>query len=147
LVDPQTAEDELQKIVAFENSIFGFFEDTTSEQTAIFTEQLYGYTDIDIIENPTVEQIKENVSAGFPVIVPSAGQLLGNPYFTSPGPEYHMLVIRGYTKHQFIVNDPGTRRGEAYLYDIDTIMNAMHDWNGGGPITEGRKAIIVIHPE
>jgi hypothetical protein len=81
------------------------------------------------------------------VIVPAAGRLLGNPYFTAPGPIYHMLILRGYTaSNQFISNDPGTKRGESYVYSVDTIMNAMHDWNNGEEITEGAKRVLVVYP-
>lgn len=145
-IDPDTADQDLVKMVEFENDLFGYFEDTTAEQTALIAEMYYGYQTL-LIEDPTVEQIKEQLALGRPVIVPAAGQLLGNPYFTAPGPLYHMLILRGYTaSNQFIANDPGTKRGEAYVYDIDTMMNAMHDWNNGGEITEGRKVVLVVYP-
>ena len=107
---------------------------------------MFGHT-YRLIEDPTVDQIKAELVAGRPVIVPAAGRLLGNPYFTAPGPIYHMLVIRGYTQNdQFIVNDPGTSRGESFLYDFDTLLYALHDWNNGGEITQGRKVVIVLSP-
>ncbi len=144
VIDSDIAEKEIQKMVAFEKETFGFFEDTTAEQTGTFAELLYGRT-YTLIENPTVNQIKEQLVAGHPVIVPAAGQLLGNPNFHVPGPVYHMVVIRGYTeKNQFITNDSGTRNGEAYLYSFDTVLNAMHDWNNGKEITDGRKVVIVL---
>lgn len=146
LISADQAELDILNIIAFENELFGYFEDTTAEQTGIFAELMFGHT-YQLIENPTVDEIKQELIQGRPVIVPAAGRLLGNPYFTAPGPLYHMLVIRGYTEdNQFIVNDPGTYRGEAYLYDFDTILYAMHDWNNGGEITEGRKVVIVLNP-
>ncbi len=145
LVAPATAEDALLKIVEAEKNLFGYFEDTTAEETARFIREYYGYARVDVMADPTVEDIKQHVAAGRPVIVPAAGRLLGNPYFTPPGPVYHMLVVRGYTPEGFIVNDPGTKRGEAYFYSFDAIMNAMHDWDPE-EITDGRKAIIVIYP-
>lgn len=146
-IDPDTATTELQKIVAFEKELFGYYEDTTTEQTGTLAELMYGYANVETIDNPTVEQIKTHVAAGRPVIVPLAGRQLGNPFFTAPGPIYHMLVIRGYTKDgKFITNDPGTKHGEAYLYDFDTVMNAMHDWSGGGEITEGKKIVLIVYP-
>ena len=98
-----------------------------------------------MIENPTADQIKGFVAEGHPVIVPSQGQQLGNPNFTDPGPVYHMFVIKGYTADEFITNDVGTRKGESYRYDISTVMNAMHDWNGGD-VENGAKRIIVMYP-
>jgi len=145
-ITSEMAENEIQKIVAFENNLFGYYEDTTAEQTATFAELMFGYQ-TELIQNPTVEQIKAQLNLGRPVIVPAAGRLLGNPYYTAPGPIYHMLVIRGYTADgKFITNDPGTRQGKAYLYDFETFMNAIHDWNGGEEITQGKKVVLVLYP-
>ncbi|MBI4122698.1 MAG: hypothetical protein HY462_01740, partial [Parcubacteria group bacterium] len=36
--------------------------------------------------------------------------------------------IRGYTPTQFITNDPGTKRGEEFVYPYNTLINAIHDW-------------------
>lgn len=147
LIAADTADAEIKKIVAFEMQLFGAYEDTTAEETGTLAEMMYGYENVETIDNPTVEQIKTHVVAGHPVIVPVAGRLLGNPYFTAPGPIYHMFVVRGYTADEkFITNDPGTRRGEAYVYDFDTLMNAMHDWNSGEEITDGKKVVLVIYP-
>lgn len=95
--------------------------------------------------DPTPESIEYHLSEGSLVIVPAAGRLLGNPYFTAPGPVYHMFVITGYDheKRQFITNDPGTRRGEGYRYSYDVIMNAIHDWNDGD-VLNGQKVIVIV---
>lgn len=146
-IDADTAKSAIDKIVEFEKGLFGFYEDTTTAQTATLAEMMYGYTNVETIDNPTVEQIKTHVAAGRPVIVPLSGRQLGNPYFTAPGPIYHMFVIRGYTKDgKFITNDPGTKHGEEYVYDFDTVMNAMHDWNGDGEMTDGKKIVLVVYP-
>lgn len=145
-IPADTADQDLLKIVEFEMELYGFYKDTTTEQTGMFAEFMYGHA-YQVLKNPSVEDIQRKLVQGHPVIVPAAGRLLGNPYFTAPGPIYHMLVVRGYTQDgQFIVNDPGTYRGEAYLYDFDTVMNAMHDWNGEGEITEGGKVVLVLSP-
>ena len=147
VIDPTAAEKSLQEIVALENKLFGYYIDTTAAETAQFAEKEYGYKKSELIENPTVDQIKTFLNKGEPVLVPAAAQLLHNPYFTPPGPVYHMLVIRGYTKkNQFITNDPGTKHGEDYLYTFDTVMNAMHDWNHGADILNGKKVILILHP-
>ncbi len=146
VIDPTVATKALEDIVALENSLLGYYKDTTASETAQFAEKMYGYAKSEIISNPTVDQIKAQLNAGNPVLVPADGQLLNNPYFTPPGPPYHLIVIRGYTKNnQFITNDPGTKHGSAYLYSFDTIMNAMHDWNQGD-VTHGNKVILILHP-
>lgn len=99
-----------------------------------------------IIDNPTVDDIKAEVAKGNPVIVPAAGRVLGNPFFSGEGPLYHMLVIRGYTETGFITNEPGTRQGEKYTYSYDVLMKAMGDWNDGNPAA-GAKRVMVVLPK
>ncbi len=141
---PDAADKEILDIVAWEDKNFGSNRDTDAEQIADFIRRYYGYKKVEVIENPTVFAIKEQIAAGRPVILPMYGRALGNPYFTPPGPTYHMLVVKGYTKDKFITNDPGTRRGADYLYSFDVLLNANHDWNNGN-VENGRKVMIVIY--
>lgn len=139
------AEQDILDIVAFEEGFLGTYLDTTTAQTALLAEQYYGFEQIDVVEYPTKEMIQAVVASGRPVIVPAAGRALENPFFTPPGPLYHMLVIRGYTEKGFITNDPGTRRGEAYVYAYDRLLSAMHDWNDGD-VEAGIPMMLVITP-
>lgn len=145
VIDPQKAEEAIQKVVKFEDALFGFNADTNAAQTGAVAEQFYGYERVETISNQSADDLKRILASGFPIIVPAAGQDLGNPSFSSPGPVYHMLVLRGYTEKGFITNDPGTRRGEGYVYPFDTIMNAMHDWNAED-IAKGAKTVLVVYP-
>ncbi len=144
-MDAKESDTELLRIVAREMEMFGYFESTTADQTGMLATDLYGLS-YDVISNPTADDIKRLLAAGNPVLVPAAGKLLKNPYFTGAGPDYHMLVLRGYTADgKFISNDPGTRRGEAYLYDEATLMNAIHDWKVG-EVESTTPVILVLHP-
>jgi hypothetical protein len=82
------------------------------------------------------------------VLAPSQGQRLGNPNFTDPGPERHMLVVRGYdpATDEFIVNDPGTRLGQGYRYKSSILMYAILDYPTGDhePIVKESKNVIVV---
>lgn len=141
----ELATQELQSIVDYENKTFGFYKDTTAEQTAEFIRGLWGYKKVEVKYDVTIDDIKKEVAQGRPVILPTAGRLLGNPNFKSPGPLYHMLVVRGWTDEIIITNDPGTRKGEGYQYKPDVLLNAVHDWNGGD-VANGKKAMIVVWP-
>lgn len=143
-IAPKIAEEEIQKVIAYEMKTFGFFKDTDADQNARIARDLYGYEKTDVMVDPSIDDIKRYIVAGRPVLVPAAGQLLNNPFYNPPGPVYHMLVIRGFTKTDFITNDSGTRRGEGYRYPFETVMNAMHDWNNGD-VLNGRKAAFVIY--
>lgn len=144
-INPSVADAELLKIVEFEKALFGFFESTTAAQISVLAEQMYGYERVEVITDPTIEDLKTHISAGRPVIVPAAGRMLGNPNFTGEGPLYHALVLKGYTKTNFVTNEPGTRLGADYQYSFETVMNAMHDWNGGD-VNNGAKVVVVIYP-
>lgn len=142
---PEDADAKLLAIKAFEAKRFGYYQDTTAAETAIILKEFYKYNHVQLIDNPTVAGIKVALSGGKLIIVPMAGRMLGNPYFQTPGPLYHMLVIKGYTADgKFITNDPGTRRGADFLYSEKTIMDALHDWHGDVHIELGKKVIIVV---
>ena len=142
LIDPNLADVAILEVVDFQKDFLGDYLDTTAAETAQIIDLFYGYAAF-VINDPTVESIKAEIAAGRPVIVPAAGRELGNPNFTGLGPLYHMLVIKGYTEDKFITNDPGTRNGANYVYDIDVVMNAIGDWNNGDPENGAKRAIFV----
>ena len=143
-VNADVADAGILEFIDYENQVHGDSLDITALETAELIEGLYGLRAW-VVEDPTVEQIKEQIALGYPIIVPAAGRELGNPNFSGIGPLYHMLVLRGYTKSQWITNDPGTRNGQGYVYDIDVIMSAMGDWNNGDP-ANGPKRVIFVEP-
>ena len=145
LVNADIADAALLEMMEFEDQLLGTYLDTTAQETANLILKFYRLNTY-VVHNPTVEQIKAQIAKGLPVIVPAAGRELGNPNFSGDGPLYHMLVLRGYTQDQWITNDPGTRNGQGYVYDIDVIMNAMGDWNHGDP-ANGDKTVIFVEPQ
>ena len=95
----------------------------------------------------SVEELKNAVANGFPVIIPADGKALKNPNFHNGGPPYHMLVVKGYLKDgRLITNDPGTRKGADYVYDPALLFGALHDWNGGD-VPNGEKVALVLLPQ
>jgi hypothetical protein len=144
-LDKETAEKEILGMVDFQNERYGDYKDSNMEQLKQLAEDYFGIKKGRIIEDPKIEELKEILANNQPVIVPAAGRLLGNPFFTSPGPLYHNLVLIGYddTKQVFIVNDPGTRRGENYEYDYEVLMKAIHDFPGSKEdIEQGARRIL-----
>ncbi|MDP3778898.1 MAG: C39 family peptidase [bacterium] len=141
---PARAEAEMQIVRQYEQIVFKKYKDTSAEETASILKNLYGFKNISTKRISSASEITKELSQGRIVIVPAAGRLLKNPNFKAPGPLYHMLVIKGFdsAKRAFIVNDPGTRRGNGYVYDQDVLVNAIHDWNGGD-VLRGEKIVIV----
>ncbi|TAN57512.1 hypothetical protein EPN15_04040 [Patescibacteria group bacterium] len=139
----ESADMEIKKLVDFQTKKYGFYKDSTADETARFIKDYWKYKKVRVLP-ASIDAIKQELATGRPVIIPAAGRLLGNPNFRHPGPLYHMLVVKGYTKDgKFITNDPGTRNGANYVYDQKALMNAIHDWNGGD-VNNGKKVIIVV---
>ena len=141
--DAADAEAALQQLKSWEMEHLGFYESTTAAETVQLIVGQYGLQ-ASLLKNPTVDDIKRALASNSFVIVPAAGRMLGNPNFKQPGPLYHMLLIKGYDRRgEFITNDPGTRKGQNYVYQEAVIMNAIHDWNNGD-VEHGQKVVIVV---
>jgi hypothetical protein len=93
----------------------------------------YNYRKVFLVKNITVNDIINELSRGRLIITPMNGQIMHNPYYKIPGPPRHMIVIRGYdpAAKKFITNDPGTRNGELYRYDAQTLFAAIRDYPTG----------------
>lgn len=139
------AEKEIQAMIKFEIKKYGDYKDTNAQETAKLAADFYGIKNLKVIYDFKVEEIKKYLAKNKPIIVPAAGRALGNPNFTPPGPRYHNLVLIGYDGDTIITNDPGTRKGEGYRYNINILYNAIHDFPGKPEnIGKGRKAMIVL---
>lgn len=142
---PALAEKEIQALIAYEIKTTKNYEDSTAEEVAKLGESYYGIKNLRVVYDFTVEDLKKYLAQKKPIIIPAAGRLLGNPNFKAPGPLYHNLVLVGYTENMIITNDPGTRNGKNYRYNIKTLYNAIHDFSGDkNKIEKGRKAMIVL---
>lgn len=143
-LDKHIMDKEILDLVEWEKEYFGYWQDTTTEEVVEILKEYYNIKSHTTAE-VTTEKIKEELNKGNLIIVPTAGQLLDNPYFSGEGPVYHMLVIRGYDRNEFITNDPGTKRGEGFKYKYDNLLNAVHDWNGTKEnIYQGQKVMVVV---
>lgn len=143
-LDPKTMDEEILKMVDWENKTFGYYKDTNAAEIVRILKEYFGYKNVEVSYKFTIEDIKREVADGHPVILPAAGRLLGNPNFKAPGPIYHALVVKGYLRDgRIITNDPGTRNGKDYIYDPRVLMNALHEWNEED-ILKGSPAMIVV---
>lgn len=147
-----TKDDALKDILAiadFEQATYGSYHDTSASDTIkrIFI-GYYKFENAILETNINTDDIIEALRRGMLVVVPLDGQKLGNPYFTAPGPDRHMLVIMGYDprSNEFITQDPGTRHGENYRYKAPVMQRALRDYPTGDhlPITAMPTAMIVI---
>lgn len=123
---------DLKAIQAWEEANIGRWEDTTAEEAARILREKFGYVSTRVSRYVSVDDIKRELDAKRPVIVPAAGRELSSPYYKPPGPLYHMLVIIGYDDRtrEFITNDVGTNtKGAGFRFTYDDLYGAMGDWS------------------
>lgn len=146
-VTRQSGNQEILALVGFQKKHYGGHFDLTAKQVVRLLKDYYHYSRYSLLVTFSVEDIKQALASGEVVIAPMAGRMLGNPFYTRPGPVYHYMVFKGYDeeKRQFITNDSGTRRGKDYRYPYYLAYEAIHDWTGSKEtIASGRKAIIIF---
>lgn len=132
-------------VVAYEDKTYGYNKDTNAKEASLTAQNYFKHPNVEIVE-ATETNIKSALAKGYPVIAPAYGKALLNPNFKNGGPEYHMLVIKGYTKDgQWITNDPGTRNGPDYLYPKQRLLDAIHDFNATD-MKLGRQVVVIIKP-
>lgn len=140
--------EEIKKLTLFERKKFGQAVDTSIEDTAWLLENYHGIRTGSVERGITIDDIKRALASEKIVIVPTDGRKLKNPNFKQPGPTRHMLVITGYESEKkiFIVNDPGTRKGEGYQYGEAVLYDAIIDYETGNhvPLTSTDKVMLVI---
>jgi hypothetical protein len=131
---------EIDQSVNWQKEKWGVHKDLDAQMTLLLARQYFGLNG-KVLAGYDTALIKKYISSGTPVIAPTAGRKLGNPNFTGTGPEYHMLVIIGYDDARgiFITNDPGTRKGEKYIYKYQTLLDAV-----SGPNENMTKELIVL---
>lgn len=142
LPDVNKVDEQLKALVGWEESR-GYGLSITLSQLSTVAKENYGLRG-SVVTITSIDQIKRVLASGQPIIVGAAGKELKNPNFTDGGPNYHMLVIKGYDSTGFITNDPGTRNGADYHYDFNVLYGAIHDWNESD-ISLGKKSYLVLN--
>lgn len=138
---------DLKGIQAWETVNLRTWDDTTAEETAQVLRKKFGHTDTRVVRNVTIEDIIRELDAGHPVIVPAAGRELSSPYYRTPGPLYHMLVIIGYdeAKREFITNDVGTNtKGAGFRFTYDDLYGAMGDWDVARKEPDTAQKVMIV---
>jgi hypothetical protein len=141
--------DAILKMIDFENQQ-GFSSDMNVSQMATVATKYLNYQN-KIIDNPTIDDIKEYLAKNIPVIVPASGKILyqENKHFNAGGPYYHNLVILGYDddKKQFTVHDVGTKAGAYFHYSYSVLIDSIHDFPPSGQkedINNGQKRVLIL---
>lgn len=149
-VSPAQVKQEIQAMLNWQDKYFGSHKDLVAAEVAEMAREYLGYENVEVAYDVTIEDIKREIAANNPVVIPAAGRTLNNPNFTAPGPVYHMLTVIGYTESTIITNDPGTRKGAGFTYTYDNFYNSIHDFVAGANqqpalMKQGRRAMVVIN--
>lgn len=135
-------------LAAYQTELRGHAIDTSIEDTRDLLKNFFEIETAIVQRDVTIDDIKEVLRTDSLVIVPTDGRKLKNPNFTAPGPPRHMLVIVGYddVTNEFIVNDPGTRKGEGYRYQQSVLFDAILDYPTGDHVaaTSTDKVMLTV---
>lgn len=162
-ISKDEGEKEIQNMVSFEEEN-GYGVSITLQELNEIAKKHYKLSTGRVETNVTIEKIKKELALGRPVIVGAAGKILPNPFFRNGGPNYHMLVIKGYddkglvpvnrckrvdadsckqTPGVFITNDVGISQGNNFRYTYNGLFKAIHDWDPNN-IVNGQKTYLVF---
>lgn len=132
-ISPASAEEKILELVDYERQTLGFAIDTGAADTHALMTEYFGVREAELRRGIALAEMKELLDGSSVAIAPMDGQALGNPFFTPPGPEHHMVVILKYDPEtdEFITHDPGTRRGALYRYRATTLFAAIRDYPSG----------------
>ena len=125
--------DNMSPLFKIENKIFGSNANTDATQTA---KLINDYTDsVALIkDNPTLEEIKDELRQQRPVISFHYAKNIPNPnyHWRAGGSYYHVMTLVGFDENtkEFFVHDSGDPVTGAYhRYAYSVIMNSLHDYN------------------
>ncbi|MBT4447426.1 MAG: hypothetical protein HOD06_01655 [Candidatus Komeilibacteria bacterium] len=134
----------LSSMVIWQETNWGGHFDLPVAKLAEYINIFYDYR-AEVISNVTINQLEDFLDQGLPIIVPANGHILNNPFFNGVGPEYHMLVIKGYVDNNFITNDPGTSRGADFVYTYENMMESIFDWDTKKSSSTGPRNVLVLY--
>lgn len=146
----QRSKDLMFYMFAIEDRLFGSNLDSNATRTQ---KLINDYTSFDatIVRNPTLDQIKEELTAGHPVISLHYGYDLHNPLhsFRRGGSSYHMMVLTGFDDQKEILyaNDPELPGQLDYAYNYATIMASLHDFNHVTKKADGPPTVLFTKPK
>lgn len=125
-------------------------KDINLDQMAQIGQDYLGYQ-AQILNDPSLDDIKHFLLQNIPVIIPANGKILfqENRHFNNQGPYYHNLVILGFndSKNQFTVHDVGTRHGAYFKYSYSLLMASIHDFPSSGrkqDINQGSPRMLIL---
>ncbi len=144
-LDGETVKARIDRAVVWQQTNFGGHYDIALSRIAKLAEADFGLK-TRLVEGATLADLKNEIQAGHPVIIPADGQALKNPYFQTPGPPYHVFVMIGYDDRQgeIITNENGTRRGAKFRYSYSRLAEAWADYDIASQSATGPRNYLTV---
>jgi hypothetical protein len=131
----------------YERVIYGFYEDTSAQDTARLMREFYLYPDVEVKENISTEDIKMELSKNRVVLLPLNTRLTGLSVYRN-GPIRHMVIAVGYDdkNDEIIVHDPIFRNGEYFWMPASSLSAALWNYSSGNqrPLPPRTTALISV---
>ncbi|MDO8667670.1 MAG: C39 family peptidase [bacterium] len=136
-------QESINYLKTWEQANLGYNADTGAGATTRMAREAFGLK-VKEIKDYTEANLKTELLKGQPILLPINAKLLNSPQYLKDGPTYHMIVVRGFRGHTFIVNDPGTDNGEGNEYSFSVLQKASADWNNATKKMEANRKIALI---
>lgn len=135
---------QIKTIIAAKNAEFTVSADESLEKISALIQLLGLPWQTEIVVNPSIEEIKQQLANNQPIIAPVYAPAL---YTAVDGPDYHVMVMTGYDDEtsEFIVNDPAMKNGKGARFDYTVFLNAIHDLNSAN-YRARQKALLFTKP-
>lgn len=133
----------INNLKIWEQANLGYNADTGAAATTRLAEGAFAMK-VRQIKDFTEQDLKQALGDQQPILLPIDARVLNNPKYQNGGPQYHMIVIRGYSDKGFIVNDPGTNEGNGNVYSFEVLKTAAADWNQATQSLEPNNKIALV---
>jgi hypothetical protein len=110
---------------------------TEAPELVSLARNYFGLTDSAGFSGWTIDQLKQELARGYPVIVRVRPQMVASY------PDAHYMVLLGMDSESVYVNDPGIRRGGQAKYKLQDFINA---WAQTATWDHQNNEGVVIHP-
>ena len=142
---------DLLKLKEIEDLIFDWWYKHTSIQDTL--KLLIAFQDNqkvfwEIVENPSIQIIKEHITKWNLIIAPLYGKWLSNNLFIGWWPIYHNLVIKWYTEQNFITNEVWVSKWDWFMYKQSELMNNIYNYNEKfypENFTKWKKEVLILY--
>lgn len=127
----------------FQQYFFGYFQDSSAQDTASLMAQYFGYPKVRAQHNISAENIKTAIDFGYLVIVPINPRILSTVLY-NPSTTRHMVVVVGYDNAtgEIIFHDPligSYRRAPQFVF-----QQSLADYSSGRHIVAANRPSAMI---